>query len=840
MIKSPIRYISLSILIIASTLVAAQRTPVMNQINLPHNYYFRELYLPQLTGGPSSVAWTPDGKSLLFSQAGCLWKHNLGNQVTEQLTDAAGYDYQPDVSPDGQRAIFVRYNGVSTQLMLIDLITGKTKPLTENNDVNLEPRWAPSGNQIAFVSTLQSGHFLLYTAKVSNDQLSDVRCLTPDRKSLSKRYYYSEYDHAINPVWSRDGKEVVFVSNKEIVHGTGDMVRMNVESQEVKTIHHEETNWKTKPDVSPDGTRIVYSSYLGRNWHQLWLLPIHGGSPMPITYGDYDNTSPRWSPDGKQIAFVSNRDGNTSLWILSVFDGTQRKVTAKNILYQHPHTQLALSVHDENGKVIPARVSITDSRGKSYAPADAFIQADDSRYPEYEIFEQHYFHSKVQGAQVEVPMEKITIRVSHGPAYETSKTEVDMRSLTNPLEIVLKRKQLPGTGQWWSGDLHVHMNYGGTYRNTPENLALQAAAEGLDFVFNLIVNKEQRIPDASYFSANVNAANEKSVLLNGQEFHTSFWGHLGILDLNDHIILPGYSGYPQTAVESLFPHNGFVADRAHEQNAIVGYVHPFEQSEVFPDQSENLFNELPIDMALGKVNYYELIGFADHKASETVWYQLLNCGFHIPAGAGTDAMANYASLRGPVGLNRVYVNTTENIDHHQFLKKVAEGKSFVTNGPLLGFSVEGKMPGDSISIPSKDQHLSYTAFVRSPVPVDHVEVVWNGEVIAAHNLMGTRRDADIKGSIKVKGSGWLLLRVWNDKPHPDLPDLYPFASTNPVYVNSPLKNARQAAAGSYFLKWIKRIEAKTGTLPFRNPPERDLVLKDITTAESFYQKLIKD
>ena len=92
------------------------------------------------------------------------------------------------------------------------------------------------------------------------------------------------------------------------------------------------------------------------------------------------------------------------------------------------------------------------------------------------------------------------------------------------------------------------------------------------------------------------------------------------------------------------------------QHALVGYVHPFD---TLPDPAkEDLRNELPVDVALGKVDYYEAVGFSDHRATNTVWYRLLNCGFRLSAGAGTDAMTNYASLRGPVGMNRVYVHAT--------------------------------------------------------------------------------------------------------------------------------------------------------------------------------------
>jgi len=55
------------------------------------------------------------------------------------------------------------------------------------------------------------------------------------------------------------------------------------------------------------------------------------------------------------------------------------------------------------------------------------------------------------------------------------------------------------------------------------------------------------------------------------------------------------------------------------------------------------------------VDYYEAVGFSDHLSTAAVWYRLLDCALRLPAGAGIDAMATYASLRGPVGMNRIYV-----------------------------------------------------------------------------------------------------------------------------------------------------------------------------------------
>ena len=50
----------------------AERETVLKQIKLPHNYYFREMYLPQLTSGPSSLTWSPSGDRLVYSMQGSI------------------------------------------------------------------------------------------------------------------------------------------------------------------------------------------------------------------------------------------------------------------------------------------------------------------------------------------------------------------------------------------------------------------------------------------------------------------------------------------------------------------------------------------------------------------------------------------------------------------------------------------------------------------------------------------------------------------------------------------------------------------------------------------------
>ena len=204
----------------------AGREPVLKQVDLPHSYYWRELYLPQLTTGPSAASFLPDSQSLVYSMAGSLWRQSLDSEDATELTHATGaYDYQPDVASDGRSVVFVRYDGKAMELWRLDLASGREQALTSAGAVNVEPRLSPDGQQLAWVSTEGSGHFNLYLANIDASGLHGAHRLIGEHQSTIDRYYYSAFDHAINPSWSPDGKSIYFVCNHEVAWGTGDSTR---------------------------------------------------------------------------------------------------------------------------------------------------------------------------------------------------------------------------------------------------------------------------------------------------------------------------------------------------------------------------------------------------------------------------------------------------------------------------------------------------------------------------------------------------------------------------------------------------------------------------------------
>ena len=145
-----------------------------------------------------------------------------------------------------------------------------------------------------------------------------------------------------------------------------------------------------------------------------------------------------------------------------------------------------------------------------------------------------------------------------------------------------------------------------------------------------------------------------------------------------------------------------------------------------PPKEKTLSYQLPADVAQGKVDYLEVMGFSDHHITAGIWYRLLNLGFRMPAGAGTDAMANYASLRGPIGLVRVFLDTRGERTPAALRDALKAGRSFVSNGPLLGLTIDGRGPGD-VAGRRRESARCASRCVRR-FPVDRLELVQNGRV----------------------------------------------------------------------------------------------------------------
>jgi TolB protein len=831
------------LLFVAAPATAQRRTPVLGQVRVPHSYYWREMFVPQVTSGPSGAAWSPDGRELIYSMQGSLWRQLVGTTVARQVTGGEGYDFQPDWSPDGRSVVYASYDGREMALKLLDIPTGASRTILANGAVNVEPRWSPDGTRIAFVSSAFEGRWHIFVAGYANARLDSAVRITEDRDSGLPRQYYGAFDQYLSPTWSPDGRELIYVSNRGRIHGSGGLWRMEARrGGGAREIHYEETSWKARPDWSRGGggARLVYSSYLGRQWNQLWLTRPEGGDPVQLTYGDFDATVPRWSPDGSRIAYVSNEGGNTSLWTLSLPGGKRERVVARTRAHLRPMGRLMVTIVDSvTRRPVAARVSVRHADGRFSVPDNAWRHAVDAIARDAAPFEYAYWHSRGSDTLL-VPPGRYTVQSWRGPEYQVVTRTVEVRAdvVTNArltvAPLLAGRASLRAQG-WWSGDAHVHMNYGGAYRNTPATLAHQARAEGVSLVHNLVVNKEQRIPDIAYWSPGLLHAAPDVLIANGQELHTGLWGHAALLGLREHFVLPDYAGYPNTPLASLYPTNAVLFDVARGQGAITGYVHPLDAAPELSEIVPGIPYELPVDVATNRVDFLEVMGFSDHRATSDVWYKLLNCGFRIPAVAGTDAFANFASSHAPVGTLRTYARSGATLDARRWLTAVKAGRTFVTNGPLIAFSLDNRDPGAELRFPFGGTHLVRARVsVRSNLPVDQIEIVSNGRVVSRFG--GRVRDTSLV--FRVTTNSWFLARASTNGPRAPVPADYLFASTSPIYVtvgNAP-PSCREEA--EYFLRWInvlsQRLRADSS---WNTPSERERTLALISRAhEEFIRR----
>jgi TolB protein len=201
-------------------------------------------------------------------------------------------------------------------------------------------------------------------------------------------------------------------------------------------------------------------------------------------------------------------------------------------------------------------------------------------------------------------------------------------------------------------------------------------------------------------------------------------------------------------------------------------------------------------------------------------------------------MANFANLRGPVGMNRVYARIEGELTPGSFLQALKQGRTFATNGPLLGFTLAGVAPGEALRFATPQGALAFSAHLKSIVPVDQLDIVCNGRVVKS--LLGRHASAsgDFSGTLPLRQSGWCLLRAETRGAHYPVLDNYVFATTSPVYVTIAEQRPRSHADAEYFLAWIERVRTSTTAYPdWNDASEKTHVLQQLDAARDVFMSL---
>jgi len=229
-----------------------------------------------------------------------------GSRKTRLTTDQAIYA-GPVPSPDGQTiAVPSRVGGAWDGIYLLDRFgKGRTK-LVGRSDFDGSPAWSPDGSKIAFRSELPGPFGPYGRIFVINRDGTGLRQLTPEVEPTD--YMYDDW-----PSWSPDGTKVLF-SRMGTLHvinadGTG-LTSLGLDGSSAA--------W------SPDGAHIAYEGILGLSpdgARPIFVADANGSNPRRVTMQTFQDGSPRWSADGRQLVFDRAQNGAFQIYKINV-DGS--------------------------------------------------------------------------------------------------------------------------------------------------------------------------------------------------------------------------------------------------------------------------------------------------------------------------------------------------------------------------------------------------------------------------------------------------------------------------------------------------------------------------------------
>ncbi|MBN1395789.1 MAG: CehA/McbA family metallohydrolase [Pirellulales bacterium] len=212
--------------------------------------------------------------------------------------------------------------------------------------------------------------------------------------------------------------------------------------------------------------------------------------------------------------------------------------------------------------------------------------------------------------------------------------------------------------------------------------------------------------------------------------------------------------------------------------------------------------------------------------AQHIYFQLLECGFRIPptAGSGSGLSPN------PVGYNRVYVQVDGELAYEKWWDGLRAGRCFVTNGPLLKPSVNGRLPGHVFRAAEGTKlalEIGLTLSTRDPI--SYLEIVKNGQV--AHSIPFDKYSKEGHlPKLTFERSGWFLVRAVTD-----LPKTYCFAMTGPYYVEIGNRRRISRAAVQFFLDWLHE---RARRIEIEDPQQKREVLAWHRRACDFWKELL--
>ena len=497
-----------------------------------------------------------------------------------------------------------------------------------------------------------------------------------------------------------------------------------------------------------------------------------------------------------------------------------------------------------DGSPLAVRAGVFDGDGIAVVPDDpasVLFQA---------VNKKSYFYAD-GSIEMGSPAGTITVRAGHGFEYEPLDTTVVVGADTE-LVLGLRRIVDMRAQGWFPGDTHIHVEHPPVNYSIDDGLT-DLAVRAEDLGFANVLELEHRFTGALHPLSDAG-----HLLYFSMEQRNAHFGHLSIVGMKQWIPDLGCGDTYQYCGRTL---NHVIHEAVHEQgdDVLVIVTHPFATmnlADASPWPGGGVWRGMPMDLLDGVVDAVDLLCYTNAPRPEGLdfYHHALNAGFKVPPSAGSDA--NLASGTSyPPGGYRVYVKTESGqLGFPEWVDGLRNGRSFVSNHPLVThFEVGGAGIGETCTYRSATVKADLS--VVSAVPVELVELIGDGRVLATWTPPGDGRDFSCHISFDPAGLGWVVARVTGAQNEWHLiPAGGVFAQTAPVWMapsfSIPAASPPEgnptipavAGAAIYFKDFTADIEDlfHSGGAYFPDEGSRADFDTAVTRAAEFYEQLYSD
>ncbi|CAN5213582.1 amidohydrolase family protein [soil metagenome] len=329
---------------------------------------------------PAFPDWSPDGRRIAFqSYMGGnyhIWTMRPDGSGLRQLTFGRYDDREPRYSPDGTRIAFSSDRGGSYDVWVLDLRDGGLSRWTRSPVEEFAPTWSPDGTEVAFVvgreipdpELAMGGEVELDARRIQSvDAAGDRRTLVTESEGQILAPSWAPDGERIAYTLSQDTESHLMVSGRRVTHGedvfpfpaqwlspdslvyTADgrilrrdlgedasrdvpfRARLSFDRPPYRFKDHgfdsraaQPVRGVVSPALSPDGDSVAFVAL-----NDLWAMPV-GGQPRRLTRDPYVEAGPAWSPDGRYLAYSSDKAGTEDIWLRDLRTGRERRLTSSS------------------------------------------------------------------------------------------------------------------------------------------------------------------------------------------------------------------------------------------------------------------------------------------------------------------------------------------------------------------------------------------------------------------------------------------------------------------------------------------------------------------------------